>query len=674
MSEASSKSQEQGDLLNLAEDMKASLNIRDRKHHFRTYRQCFVGEEAVSWMLQRKIAIDAEHAVRIGNDMMKLGLFHHVKFEHAFRNKGYFYRFHDFGHESESEDDEPPIASPNHPANSIHAKPSVRQRYALAAEVTRINRHLSALRSDLEAQSSTHGTIGDTAVEHVKDTQAQVHQLEDRLKQMEKWQVRLAEQNAFHWSVISLMGGATCLLACLWCLQTLSATSAALLILLIGTAAWLLYVQAGRLQKGHQKQQQALAPVKTSSALRRTRSSLVPPSPTYETPEDSISSGSSSGSSDEEQHHHQRPAKGRSQGLMRPSHSSGRPDSEVLAEPPTMEDFEECPHAPILLRARQLPYQHFPSCNPCCIPINSTSPVDVETDQFKGRLSIWIQGLDTSPPDLFQGKRRKTAIVIQGTFKEPLLYEDVLTGQEFGRTPTNLPARWLVDSVLLKLAKRISPSMEIGPLSKPYLMVPSVAMAQCIQVSHPGSEPDISQPSMDPQEDMRLAVPFLSSSGKPWASSKRKGWMSDKRNLQGRRFDTQHVWTFHLYQHFVDMAKYELDMVYRFDLTRNLDGQPLQFMFKDNSSSRYLFNVEAWHTGLLPAARKYIKQHSHSEQENVHVPPQPDQPQPAGQSHRNISDAGGPQSEMRRLSGQPVNVSSAFSQPSNMQRISGRSL
>ena len=43
-------------------------------------------------MLQRKMAVDTEHAVRIGNDMMKLGLFHHVKFEHAFRNKGYFYR------------------------------------------------------------------------------------------------------------------------------------------------------------------------------------------------------------------------------------------------------------------------------------------------------------------------------------------------------------------------------------------------------------------------------------------------------------------------------------------------------------------------------------------------------------------------------------------------------
>lgn len=48
-----------------------------------------------------------------------------------------------------------------------------------------------------------------------------------------------------------------------------------------------------------------------------------------------------------------------------------------------------------------------------------------------------------------------------------------------------------------------------------------------------------------------------------------------------RCFDTEHVWTFQLYQHFVDMGAYELNMIYNFDLTRNLDGQPLQFMLKD---------------------------------------------------------------------------------------------
>ena len=51
-----------------------------------------------------------------------------------------------------------------------------------------------------------------------------------------------------------------------------------------------------------------------------------------------------------------------------------------------MEDFEECPHAPLLLRARQLPYQHFPSCNPCCIPVNSSTCVSILP--FNAALSV----------------------------------------------------------------------------------------------------------------------------------------------------------------------------------------------------------------------------------------------------------------------------------------------
>jgi hypothetical protein len=40
---------------------------------------------------------------------------------------------------------------------------------------------------------------------------------------------------------------------------------------------------------------------------------------------------------------------------------------------------------------------------------------------------------------------------MQGSFKRPLLLDDVVTGQEFLRTPKNLPARWLVDTVLIKV-------------------------------------------------------------------------------------------------------------------------------------------------------------------------------------------------------------------------------
>ncbi len=53
----------------------------------------------------------------------------------------------------------------------------------------------------------------------------------------------------------------------------------------------------------------------------------------------------------------------------------------------------------------------------------------------------------------------------------------------------------------MQLAKRISPSMDIGPLSAPYLLVPMLALAQVVNVAAPGQEPDPAQPF---SEDMRL--------------------------------------------------------------------------------------------------------------------------------------------------------------------------
>ena len=61
------------------------------------------------------------------------------------------------------------------------------------------------------------------------------------------------------------------------------------------------------------------------------------------------------------------------------------------------------------------------------------------------------------------------------------------------------------------------------------------------------------------------------------------------------------VYTFHLFQHMVDLSTYELDLALsRFDLTRYLDGQPLQFMMRMRSSGASIFAFEIWHELLLP--------------------------------------------------------------------------
>ena len=62
-----------------------------------------------------------------------------------------------------------------------------------------------------------------------------------------------------------------------------------------------------------------------------------------------------------------------------------------------------------------------------------------------------MKGLSSSPKDLFTGHRRQTCIMVQGRFKQPLSLDDVITGQEFCRPAVNLPGKWLVESVLVKV-------------------------------------------------------------------------------------------------------------------------------------------------------------------------------------------------------------------------------
>jgi potassium-dependent mechanosensitive channel len=63
-----------------------------RSFRLRKYRSCFVGSDAVSWMLRSGLAGSVYEAVELGNAMLRLGLLHHVKYEHPFENKHLFYR------------------------------------------------------------------------------------------------------------------------------------------------------------------------------------------------------------------------------------------------------------------------------------------------------------------------------------------------------------------------------------------------------------------------------------------------------------------------------------------------------------------------------------------------------------------------------------------------------
>ncbi len=82
-------------LAELARILQKGLDIRDRSYRFSRYKACFIGREAVTWMVTHGYAKDRKHAVDLFNRLHRLGVVAHVVDDHAFKDAYLFYRFHD---------------------------------------------------------------------------------------------------------------------------------------------------------------------------------------------------------------------------------------------------------------------------------------------------------------------------------------------------------------------------------------------------------------------------------------------------------------------------------------------------------------------------------------------------------------------------------------------------
>lgn len=78
-------------------------------------------------------------------------------------------------------------------------------------------------------------------------------------------------------------------------------------------------------------------------------------------------------------------------------------------------------------------------------------PIHFEGSLFKGKAVLWTKGVPSQPKHLFKGQRRKSSITIQGQFKRPVVMSHFVTGPEFTRPFVNLPAKWFVEGVLLRV-------------------------------------------------------------------------------------------------------------------------------------------------------------------------------------------------------------------------------
>jgi hypothetical protein len=82
------------DLVEVEAAMRANhgVPIAERTHLGKLYPRCFVGADAVDWLMARyRLALGA--AETIGHRLLELGVLHHVLDEHGFVEGRFFYRF-----------------------------------------------------------------------------------------------------------------------------------------------------------------------------------------------------------------------------------------------------------------------------------------------------------------------------------------------------------------------------------------------------------------------------------------------------------------------------------------------------------------------------------------------------------------------------------------------------
>jgi small-conductance mechanosensitive channel len=68
------------------------IAIHDRRHLLKTYPRCFVGSEAVDWLVRNE-GLNRAEALMLGQALVERNVIHHVLDEHGFHDGNFFYRF-----------------------------------------------------------------------------------------------------------------------------------------------------------------------------------------------------------------------------------------------------------------------------------------------------------------------------------------------------------------------------------------------------------------------------------------------------------------------------------------------------------------------------------------------------------------------------------------------------
>eukprot|EP00944_MAST-04C_sp_MAST-4C-sp1_P000092 g92.t1 len=245
---------------------------------------------------------------------------------------------------------------------------------------------------------------------------------------------------------------------------------------------------------------------------------------------------------------------------------------------------------------------------------DSRYPMPVETNLFKGKIIVSFRGNERldhgsiSQRGYFEGRNRISACFVQGKFKEKIAVKEVLTGQSFGTNLVNLPSKFLIQ-MLFGVLNRISPNMVADvACQKPYLLTPLIAAAQTVHICKEGDTPpnlgDVFPRHLSDNdlEDCSILFPGLT---KKMKYTQRRKYFNNMKNMDGLYFETDKIYTFGFWQDIFDSTKCVAILPFgTFDVSKYLNGQPMQVMSRVGVRGDYLWCLEMWHRKLFTKDRR----------------------------------------------------------------------
>jgi len=215
------------------------------------------------------------------------------------------------------------------------------------------------------------------------------------------------------------------------------------------------------------------------------------------------------------------------------------------------------------------------------------SPIEFESDTFKGKFMIRIRDAPHTEQGYFKGRKRTKQIVIQGKFKERVPCDDILLGDTYHKPLNISPLVYLA----VPIFRRLVPGVILDLFSeKPRVVMLMGGEARTISIDKPGEEPDMTG------ELSEKNIEFMGAFN---SVQHRKRILRDPKTASNYEYDNEHIHTFQFYDDIIDIYNFSINLPFgKIPLLHFLNSQPMTFAVV-RKDEREFFSFKVFHEQLV---------------------------------------------------------------------------